>query len=54
MKEQLNADVYLAHPYSSWERGLNKNTNGLIRQYFTKGSSFEGANIETMKEINCG
>lgn len=47
--EKLEAKFYFAHPYSSWERGLNEYTNKLIRQYIPKKTSFE--NITNM-EIN--
>jgi len=49
--KKLKAAVYFAEPYSSWQRGLNENTNGLIRQYFPKGSSFEGIEQEDIKQV---
>lgn len=41
ISKALSVDVYFAHPYSSWERGLNENTNGLLRQYFPKNTDFK-------------
>jgi IS30 family transposase len=37
---KLGAAVYFARPYHSWERGLNENTNGLLRQYWPKSTDF--------------
>jgi len=47
----LECDYYFCHPYSSWERGLNEYTNGLIRQYIPKGSSFENITQEKIQDI---
>jgi IS30 family transposase len=49
--QELDLKFYFAHPYSSWERGANENTNGLIRQYFPKGSSFEEITDEDVKRV---
>jgi len=45
----LDARFYFAHPYASWERGLNENINGLIRQYFPKKMDFSTI---TQKQLN--
>ena len=39
--DDLDVAVYFSHPYASWERGTNENTNGLIRQYFPKSTNFK-------------
>jgi IS30 family transposase len=49
--EKLAIDYYFAHPYHSWERGSNENLNGLIRQYFTKGSDFTKLSESDIKYI---
>lgn len=44
--EALEADFYFARPYHSWERGLNENTNGLLRQYFPKNRNLRKVSYE--------
>lgn len=51
VSKELNLNYYFAHPYSSWERGSNENLNGLIRQYFPKGTSFNNITDEQVKAV---
>ncbi len=51
ISQALNTDIYFAHPYASWERGTNENTNGLIRQYIPKGTNFKHLSFEDISFI---
>ncbi len=48
---ELNLYINFVHPYISWERGLNKNTNGLIRQYFPKKSDMVNVDQLTILDV---
>jgi len=49
--KQTEMPVYFAHPYSSWERGTNENTNGLIRRFFPKGTDFSKVSEQELKTV---
>lgn len=49
--QALQARIYFAHPYSSWERGLNENTNGLVRQYFPKKYDFGRITDKDLQQV---
>ena len=46
ISRHLGVDIYFAHPFASWERGTNENTNGLIRQYLPKSRNLTTVTAE--------
>jgi IS30 family transposase len=48
---KLQADYYFTHPYSAWEKGINENTNGLLRQYLPKNANLKEIQPEQLAII---
>lgn len=51
IKKQTGMDIYFAHPYASWERGTNENTNGLIRRFLPKKTDFNNVSEQQLFDI---
>jgi transposase, IS30 family len=51
IEKETELQTFFAHPYHSWERGANENANGLLREYFPKGTDFSTISDDELAEV---